>query len=374
LAQSKLAYIDSLRGLAALYVLAYHFPLITTPSAHVPGWLLPITGAGGSAVILFFIVSAFTLCRSMDARRGDDVHRLVDYAIRRLFRIAPLFFTWIAIYVVRDRLTHGPHHSTAEIVQNLCFVFNLNPYRAGGIVSGSWTIGVEMLFYVLLPFCFRAADTVGKAAALFLLSLVLRMPWHAFVAAQLGEQALGTTFFAMSFLVHLPSFLLGIVVYRLTKVVDLSRLAAHGVGYALTGVFCYVLLTWVYAPLSFDNVSALTIQALIYASLFLGVSLNPVQPFVNRVLGFFGKISFSVYLAHMPLITALSPVFARIYARTGAGEAAYAISMALALVVVTGVAVATYRCIERPGNAAGRKLIALLEHRSQTQAAQQSLA
>ena len=51
----KKDFIDALRGLAALYVLVFHFSLITTPMAVAPSWLAPITGIGGAGVTLFFV-------------------------------------------------------------------------------------------------------------------------------------------------------------------------------------------------------------------------------------------------------------------------------------------------------------------------------
>jgi pyruvate dehydrogenase E1 component len=49
---SRLAFIDSLRGLAALYVLVYHLVLVPNPDLAMPGWIRPIIMNGGSGVTL----------------------------------------------------------------------------------------------------------------------------------------------------------------------------------------------------------------------------------------------------------------------------------------------------------------------------------
>ena len=66
---NKLDFIDSLRGLAALYVLVYHMTYAIGGSVSAPKWLVPFVFLGHSGVTLFFAVSAFTLCLSMEARR-----------------------------------------------------------------------------------------------------------------------------------------------------------------------------------------------------------------------------------------------------------------------------------------------------------------
>ena len=58
----RFAHIDTLRGLAALYVFLYHLALIPEPDLGIPYWAKRIVLSGGTGVTLFFVVSAFTLC------------------------------------------------------------------------------------------------------------------------------------------------------------------------------------------------------------------------------------------------------------------------------------------------------------------------
>ncbi|HEY9657997.1 MAG TPA: acyltransferase family protein [Allocoleopsis sp.] len=82
----KLQSIDSLRGIAILLVILVH------TSKSVEGLSFPISAIsnyGQMGVQLFFIVSAYTLCLSMERRREERLKE-VNFFIRRFFRIAPL--------------------------------------------------------------------------------------------------------------------------------------------------------------------------------------------------------------------------------------------------------------------------------------------
>src|SRR5262249_28303269 len=51
----RLDFVDSLRGLAAIYVVVYHMLLLPAPNLGVPHWAHDVAFSGGTAVTLFFI-------------------------------------------------------------------------------------------------------------------------------------------------------------------------------------------------------------------------------------------------------------------------------------------------------------------------------
>lgn len=99
----NLAFVDTLRGLAAIYVFFVHFKFLglhMTP-VKVPRFADAFFGYGWSGVSLFFMLSAFTLCMSAESRRAEQ-HSIINFYIRRFFRIAPLFYFWIVLTCIRD--------------------------------------------------------------------------------------------------------------------------------------------------------------------------------------------------------------------------------------------------------------------------------
>ena len=158
----RLSFLDALRGMAALYVVVFHLMnagLIPIGLAK-PSYWQPIS-FGGTGVFLFFVISGFSLCMTM-GRHLASPHPTLSYALSRFFRIAPLYYAMILLSIYPLRVPHagGPGIYFA-------FLFNFAPGQQEGIVMASWTIGVEMVFYVLFPALFRvprAGLVVGSLA------------------------------------------------------------------------------------------------------------------------------------------------------------------------------------------------------------------
>jgi len=64
----NLEYIDSLRWIAILMVLMVHFSQLIPPNIHIPVMLSNFFSFWQYGVMLFFIVSAYTLFRSLNLR------------------------------------------------------------------------------------------------------------------------------------------------------------------------------------------------------------------------------------------------------------------------------------------------------------------
>ncbi|MFP3565443.1 acyltransferase family protein [Paraburkholderia sp. SIMBA_030] len=357
----KLEFIDSLRGFAALYVMLYHFSLITTPMAVAPRWLAPFTGLGGSGVTLFFVVSAFTLCLSMDARSSDETTPVRNYFLRRFFRIAPLFYLWIVLYCIRDKVVFDATHSVGEIARSVFFLLNFFPGHEQGFVWASWTLGVEMLFYLVFPVIFRYASSIGTAGAIFLAALLLCSTWHAAVPHLVADPAVAQPFYNFSLLRHLPTFMFGVVIYRAYQLINFNSAKKLGIGYLLVGAFGVSLLAIAYGIVQVGPFESLTVEAALYGCLLLGLSITAPKLLVNKITRFYGKISYSLYLSHATTFFLMSKVFAAIYKHIPYVTIAYSASLAVGLAVVTGLSYLTYRYVETPGNNAGKAAIRSLQ-------------
>ncbi|WP_380784379.1 acyltransferase family protein [Sphingomonas sp. R86520] len=152
--KDKLVFVDWLRGLAILLVIVVHhsqrFPDL--PSVRT------IASYGQLGVQLFFVASAFTLCLSADARRQES-HATRNFYLRRLIRIAPLYyfgiFFYLAMYMVREGIPQNGYpglYTPVNIIANLLFVHSFVPGAFNGVVPGGWSIGTEMTFYAIFPF------------------------------------------------------------------------------------------------------------------------------------------------------------------------------------------------------------------------------
>jgi len=352
----KFGFIDTLRGLAVLYVVAFHLSVITMPQAVAPQWLGPIIGAGASGVFLFFLVSAFTLCMSMEARGTGVSEPLRNFYVRRLFRIAPLFYAWLTAYYVYEVGYCYAVQRPGIVADNVLFIFNVIPGQQDGYVPASWTIGVEMLFYAVFPIIFFQLRKIGVAVACCVLALALRVPFHAFCLRAL-DASVGEVFYEHSIVFNFAVFIAGIVLYDLYKLIDPVRAERVGAGHALNACAVGGLVWLCYVGNSFDRTTDVMVETALFAALLLGLAISPVPVFVNRITRFYGRISYSVYLSHPAVVFFMSPIFAFVYRRTEYKTLAFGTSMVLALAVITPLSYATYRFVERPGNALGRWLI-----------------
>ena len=350
--QPRLAYLDALRGLAAVYVAASHFAQASP--AIPPHWFLVFGGFGGSAVILFFIISAFSLCMTCPLLPDGRVDTRTFY-LRRLFRIAPLFWFMLALYAIGilPRFFATSPITPQAVLFDALFLTNLTDYMKLGVVAAGWTVGVEMLFYALFPLFAR----MNVRGALWLLgaTLALAVAYRA-LCGHYDFKTAAWYHYNAGFIHCLPVFVLGVACFAWTKERQISRKEG---AWMLAGA-CAGLAALILTNRAFDTLEGAYLQAPCYAALLLGLRSYPLPLFVNDVTQYLGKISFSVYLVHMPIIAALKPAYVWVGNTMGWWvhyTAIWTVSVILTAACVLAMATLTYALIERPGIALGRKLI-----------------
>lgn len=145
-------HIDVLRGFAALLVVFYHVIAVgewtTFPTTGIA--MLPRTGWIG--VDLFFVISGFVIGKSAleGVARGGDWRTV--YMYRRVRRIVPLYLATMLCYLflVHPNVLREGWTSVAHVVSHLLFLHNLSPTTYYSVNGPSWSIALEMQFYVLV--------------------------------------------------------------------------------------------------------------------------------------------------------------------------------------------------------------------------------
>ena len=105
-------------------------------------WFATLAGHFYLSVQLFFVISAFSLYHS--SRYAPA--RYPAYLVKRFFRIAPLYYVMLGYVVWRIGFP-----GWGEFLANATFTFNLFPGLEQGMVFAGWSVGVEMIFYLMLP-------------------------------------------------------------------------------------------------------------------------------------------------------------------------------------------------------------------------------
>jgi peptidoglycan/LPS O-acetylase OafA/YrhL len=156
MANKKLLSLDALRGIAILLVIAAHF------GAQYEGQGVHLF-LGNAGVILFFFLSGFL----MDKTLAED-DRVSAYAIRRAFRILPMY--WLSLALV---IAFGEPWAVKQLISNA--TFTAPAFGQDRMLGVYWTLYIEVLFYLIAPFLMRAGSrivNVSTYAVLIVLSAI----------------------------------------------------------------------------------------------------------------------------------------------------------------------------------------------------------
>lgn len=196
-ARPHLAYIDGLRGLAALFVTAHHAMAECIDS----GYNRAVTGRLGShaivwlyngeiAVQVFIVLSGYCLMIPVVRAGGAFRGGLAEFARRRAWRILPTYYAALALCLLLPLLVpafrspDGPlrwritQPVTAQaLISHLFLLHHLSGYWAFRIDYPMWSIPIEWWLYAafalaLVPL-WRRLGTVALATSTIALGLAL---------------------------------------------------------------------------------------------------------------------------------------------------------------------------------------------------------
>jgi peptidoglycan/LPS O-acetylase OafA/YrhL len=298
----RFAYIDALRGFAILAVLMGHAANVT----RLAGPMRTFADGGLMGVQLFFVISAFTIFHMLSRHVRDEQKPIRNFFIRRLFRIAPVYWFGIIFYMIIWGM--HPQNMWWHYPVNVLLLNALHPETQSLTVPGGWTISMEMLFYLTVPFWFSRIRNLTQArtfmlVCVFILPLVtyalkkLTAPWFAGI-----EPYWVNTFWYRFPLISLGSFSFGILLFYMLK--D-ERILAF-VRRKSTAVISTVLICATFGLLSFLLVGYPVkphFYCLLSMLLALVLSQNSFKFFVNPLTVFIGRISYSLYLVHFAVLT-----------------------------------------------------------------------
>ena len=298
-------YIDGLRGIAILMVMAVHTAITCgelQPIYFKMSFSKTLLNSGARGVQLFFILSAFTLFNSSLKRFQVDAYPRIAFYLRRAFRILP--FWWIAVvcYGALKRI------AIVKAMPSVFFYFGFIRFDAAReIVPGGWSLFVEETFYLLLPFVLYYVTGIGRAVKFLCATVFIAVMWVTF-APRLGVPT-SNSFVWLSPLANWFCFALGILSYHLSKQPNWSslvdQLLPRSLGIDLSLMIVIIL----------GVTSRFTAPTVLF--LLVCVSSDPNGLFGQvtrqRWLMQFGRYCYSLYLIHFALLIVLKHVFAYLF-------------------------------------------------------------
>lgn len=296
-ANNPLEALTSLRGIAAWWVVIYHF---RESIGSAPSWFHSLASHGYLAVDLFFILSGFVLSLNYGKYFANGPRGALRFYGLRLARIYPLHFVMMILFLsvpiavglfsrqglAAEDLAPGYFLMSLVLIQNWGFSNELFWNVP------AWSISTEFFAYLLFPFlAWGAVRHLGsvlasvRACAALLIGLGL-------IAPAFGE-TLGSDIPRFGLIRCVIEFGAGIALHRLmaTRPVRLSYESSFAICIAC---LCFTAFAAGFAP---DYaVMPLGFLLLIYALADRRTAVARLA--CRRILISLGTISYSTYLCH----------------------------------------------------------------------------
>jgi peptidoglycan/LPS O-acetylase OafA/YrhL len=361
-----LSQIDALRGWAILLVFFFHAWGISGGSTDAePSLWFSYVAAGRTGVTLFFVISGFLLSIPwLRAMQSPDVAMpsLKNYYAARVLRIVPLYY--LAVFmacVVSGYWNAGFKAFTFQFIG-----FEIFPFSVVW-----WTLVTEVQFYLVLPLLIWLLASSGKSRLFLLLVLIL---WGGVYIIQVlnnpsGEK-IGSYLLTKSLFGRLPAFLLGMLAawaflrVRAMPILQANWVRVLGAVIILLALFLNGVVLRHTVLLGEWKSESNWHEHHIYEAILWSVVLlvlvltRPLfyRVIANSVLAVVGKLSYSLYLWHVPILFyVIYPTKERI--GVGFSESVLAYLLAFAALLLSLVAsLLTYRFIELPGLNVKRRL------------------
>jgi peptidoglycan/LPS O-acetylase OafA/YrhL len=344
----RLTSLDSVRGIAAFIVTLYHCYLVL-PDATRDGlsasiWARPINVLinGDASVIIFFVLSGYVLALPFFRKNRTSY---LHYALRRLCRIYIPFAAATCIAAVFCRVS-----DIKECIAAAGSWFNLVRWQWSGLSNFAghfamtktsldgvlWSliyeIRISMIFPALIILC---RDTRVALLATAIMAVASNTALHA-----LGE---GAPWFSADHLSSTVVWTVRIVPYFVVGIL----LNKHSELYIFSGPHVYTSL-WLDAL--YDLGAAMVI--------ILALDVRSFAALLDRsVFQWIGRISYSLYLIHLPVLLTLFYVLL--------GHVPFVFVAALAIISSLVAATLMHRFVEVPAINLGRRIT----QRSNTQRA-----
>ncbi|RXK17236.1 acyltransferase [Macrococcus sp. DPC7161] len=356
----KIEYLDALRGLAILGVITTH---VTVSFPELNPIIENIGRNGNRGVQLFFLVSAFTLMLSYEKRETFD---LKGFYIRRFFRIAPAFYAAFIFYLSFNLFKYLLGMSNAlntynlsNIIGTISFMNVLRMEWLFSLVPGGWSISNEVMFYLLLPFIYKFIKNSKTAIILFISSVIILVPYTLLSIIEYNFKSSYYMYFFYWFPNQLPIFLLGIVLYFVSKKYKSKFKEKFNLTYA--NIILYFITTLIILFASIHFISYFTyFNHLIFGILFsifaFVLSIYNNKIFVNKFTIFIGKISFSMYLIHFFFVEVFLTLIKKFDIFEASSFIQFLLFWIITLLSTILLSIISHKYIEVPGINIGRKL------------------
>ena len=374
-----IAPIEGLRGIAVLLVILFHYAVVLDARFADP-WiaaadsvpLLKVVVRNGMiGVDIFFLITGFLLVLPWLRHReeGAPPPSAREFYRRRVRRILPayyvhlllLFFVFVPLVRGLEFWRYNPTHMFQNLSAHIFLAHYLSPWTSASVgVNGAlWSLSVEAQFYLLLPLLAPLFARAPWRTAGALLACAIAWRWAAMhhfdgLVAAMGaidprwnlDEAKARHLVSTQLPGYLGHFAVGMLAGRAWLRWRSDPPGRRGEAAWLAAASAALVALWaLHAPEGWFLGELTWIAALAaLAVAMLGLvsrGTRAAQPLLaNPALAFLGRISYSAYLYHLPLLLMLD-----VYGPDTQGAWGW---LPAYLAAVVAIAWLSYRYVELP--------------------------
>jgi peptidoglycan/LPS O-acetylase OafA/YrhL len=341
--------LTGLRFVLGIWVILHHLTgsrmLLDQWNQSLPAAAQSLMRGGYLAVQTFFLLSGFVLALSY-AHTKWDRRSLMRFAVARVARIYPAYLLSLAVVSwFMFEFVLKPGRSVAHKAAVLGdYAFVLQGWQ-GSLTEGwntpAWSLSCEFFFYLCFPLLFLWLGRGRLTRVFAALGACLVVP---ILLVHAGVPAFWKPIH------HLADFAAGIAAARIYSAMVRSGAAVERIGFWLSGGALAAGAGFIIYPHVLDGtvMNLNTVLRPINVALLIGLATGGgfiVRLLSTEAVGYLGKVSYSMYILHIPLLWWFSQYTTYKYGSAAPGWIGF-----LFVVVVIGVSAAAYEFVEAPAN------------------------
>lgn len=303
----RIESLQALRGLAAILVMLFHYRFYLRSQVENGTTIWDaLFGWGIIGVDIFFIISGFIMVYTTQ-NYTQSLFSTKRFLINRAIRIFPMYYVGLLITFLLSGAMSTFHYP--EKVQNLLSALTFTVYKTditphyiddGGMYNIRWTLNYEVYFYIAFSVCLlvkhRLLALIGFSALMICLipaiagfqptTSIQGYPFHSPILGLLTNPV---------FLEFIIGAIVGYLYLKLKNITSSTKIQAIASFISLS-LFMYVIYGIYNESLrAFNTESAIILGVFI---LFITLADPLLKKYIPHILTYLGDISFSLYLLH----------------------------------------------------------------------------
>ena len=306
MSNSKIGYIDALKGIAAIAIVIAH-----SGANLISGSIGRISSLGPTAVGVFLMISGMLTMSSLHTHfdgSGMTFKSLIKWYFSKFLRLAPLFYiavftgilthTWSEYWLGEEGVITIPN-----VISHLLLLHGLFPYYANSILGLEWYVGVLFIFILISPIIYRFVNTLRKSVVLLVVLLLIKpfvTPylyniyefWRDYVVYRGYIDSVGPY-------ANITIFMMGVVIYHIFNLIkDKKPDEKRGrlLSYGLLVLSLLLIIIQYRFPFISLVMSMNESYALIYSLIIISQFIWSTKLIDNAFFRLLGKYSYGIYL------------------------------------------------------------------------------